>query len=297
MSIAGWEVQIGFALPSHIARKYAPFYAERRETKAEDVLFEITEDAVALPQVGAAGGCIHQCENGTEWKFYPVSGGWVVKLHMQDSGRSYLMRANTEWSQIATNCRVEDEKDAWALDNVLMLAFVVSSALRGTILIHSSCVMTKSGEGVAFIGPSGAGKSTHSQLWLRHVEGCSLLNDDQPAVRQGADKAYYIYGTPWSGKGNCYRQAKARLSAVFQMCQASDNRLQRLDKVSAFVALLSVTSVVKEMAEVMRGISATIAGVASQTKVYVLENKPEKEAVELSAGEIGITTRENLFKI
>ena len=55
-------------------------------------------------------------------------------------------------------------------------------SFAGVVLIHASCVALDE-EGVAFIGPSGIGKSTHSGLWLKHIPGTRLLNDDQPALR------------------------------------------------------------------------------------------------------------------
>lgn len=285
LQIADWSIQIGMALPLPIAYKYAPFYAEEK-TDAGCLLFTLVQGEVAFPQ--STDAPIHKCANGTEWVFYPQHEGVVVKLYMEMFDRTYWMRADMEWKTIVTDWKAEREEDAWALDNIIMLSFIASSSLKNTVLMHSSCVRTLQGEGVAFIGHSNAGKSTHSQLWLQYVEQCTLLNDDQPAVRIAKDNIPYIYGTPWSGKGDCYRQEKARLVAVFQMIKASKNNIVSLSSIQAYTTVLSSVSTIKEMGSIMKGILNTVAVIARQAKVYGFENRPEREAVALSAQKIGI---------
>lgn len=289
LQIAEWNIRIGMALPSPIAYKYVPFHAERPMPDAGCLLFTLVRGEVTLPQ--PADVPIHKCDNGTEWEFYPQHDGIVVKLYMEMFGRTYWMRADKEWKTIVTDWKGECEEDAWALDNIIMLSFIASSSLRNTVLMHSSCVRTLQGEGVAFIGHSGTGKSTHSQLWLQYADQCTLLNDDQPAVRIKEDGIPYIYGTPWSGKCDCYKQEKARLVAVFQMIKAPENRIVPLNSIQAYTTVLSSVSVIKEMENMMKGILNTVATIARQVKVRGFENIPGKEAVALSAKEIGIVIK------
>ena len=286
LQIADWSIKIGMALPSLIAYKYAPFYADGQNADAECHLFTLVQGKVELPQSTEVP--IHKCANGTEWVFYPQHDGVVVKLYMEMFDCTYWMKADMEWKTIVTDWKAEREEDAWALDNIIMLSFVASSSLKDTVLMHSSCVRTLQGEGVAFIGHSNAGKSTHSQLWLQYVDQCTLLNDDQPAVRIAEGNVPYVYGTPWSGKGDCYRQEKARLAGVFLMVKAPENRMIHLNSIQAYTTVLSSVSAIKEMGNIMKGIVNTVAVIARQAKVYRFENRPEKEAVALSAKEIGI---------
>ena len=286
LQIADWSIQIGMTLPSMIAYKYAPFYVDRKNADVESLLFTLVQGKVELPQ--SMDSPIHKCANGTEWVFYPQSDGVVVKLYMEMFGCTFWMKADSEWKTIVTDWKAEREEDAWALDNIIMLSFIASSSLKNTVLIHSSCVKTLQGEGVAFIGHSNAGKSTHSQLWLKYVDECTLLNDDQPAVRIAKDNIPYVYGTPWSGKGDCYRQDKARLAAIFLMIKAPENNLIPLSPVYAYTTVLSSVSAIKEMENVMKGIVNTVAVIAQQTKVYKFQNRPERDAVAMSAKEVGI---------
>lgn len=287
LQIADWDIQINMTLPSLIAYKYAPFYNKRQKTDAENFLFTLSQGEITLPQ--STNAPIHKCANGTEWEFYPKHDGIVVKLYMQMSGRTYWIKADMEWKKIVTDWEMKYKEDAWALDNIIMLSFIASSSLKNTVLIHSSCIKTLQGDGVAFIGHSNAGKSTHSQLWLQYVPKCTLLNDDQPAIRISEDNTPYIYGTPWSGKGACYKQDKVKLTAIFLMIKAPVNKLITLNSIKSYTTVLSSVSVIKEIENIMKGILNTTAVITQKVNVYNLENGAGKEAVALSAKELGIT--------
>ena len=87
---------------------------------------------------------------------------------------------------------------SFGLNNALMLIFAFAGSRHDTLLIHASLVR-QNGYGYAFIAKSGTGKSTHVSLWLRHLPGCDLMNDDNPIVRI-IDGEAYIFGGPWNGK-------------------------------------------------------------------------------------------------
>lgn len=70
----------------------------------------------------------------------------------------------------------------------------------GGVMLHASCVEYE-GKAYLFSARSGTGKSTHTHLWLKHLPGSRIINDDKPAIRC-IDGVYYAYGTPWSGKND-----------------------------------------------------------------------------------------------
>ena len=92
----------------------------------------------------------------------------------------------------------------FVLNNSLMMMYTFATSNKLTTLFHSSVVSHK-GKAYMFLGKSGTGKSTHSQLWLKHIEGTELVNDDNPVVRI-IDGEARVYGSPWSGKTPCYRK-------------------------------------------------------------------------------------------
>ena len=92
----------------------------------------------------------------------------------------------------------------FAINNSLMLLYAFSSACKGVLEMHSS-VVVNGGRGYLFLGKSGTGKSTHSSLWLKHIPGTMLLNDDNPILRLMPDGTARVFGSPWSGKTPCYK--------------------------------------------------------------------------------------------
>ena len=96
-------------------------------------------------------------------------------------------------------------------------------------------------KGYLFLGKSGTGKSTHSQLWLKHIPGTELLNDDNPAVRLINDEVI-VYGTPWSGKTPCYKNKQVPIGAFVKLEQYPENIIRREPPLKAFATLLTSTS-------------------------------------------------------
>ena len=101
----------------------------------------------------------------------------------------------------------------FSINTVMMLMFAFATARKNTLLMHSSVTM-KDGKGYLFLGKSGTGKSTHSQLWINNIEGCSLLNDDNPVIRVSESGEVRVYGSPWSGKTPCYRNLDVPVGAI-----------------------------------------------------------------------------------
>ena len=66
------------------------------------------------------------------------------------------------------------------------------------IMLHSSCVALD-GRAYLFSADCGTGKSTHTHLWLEHLPGAYIINDDKPALRFIAGRLL-AFGSPWSGK-------------------------------------------------------------------------------------------------
>lgn len=66
------------------------------------------------------------------------------------------------------------------------------------IMLHSSCVALD-GRAYLFSADCGTGKSTHTHLWLEHLPGAYIINDDKPALRF-IDGRLLAFGSPWSGK-------------------------------------------------------------------------------------------------
>ena len=179
-------------------------------------------------------------------------------------------------------CRIHGSQrfQLFGLNNALMLLFALCSAPYDTLLFHASVTM-HGGKGYLFLGKSGTGKSTHSQLWIKHIEGCELLNDDNPAVRL-IDGRPWVFGTPWSGKTPCYKNQQVPVGGFVRLWQAPVNEIERLSMLQAYAALLPTISNMRWEKRCADAINATINKVIQQVPVFSLKNRPEEAAARLS---------------
>ena len=162
-----------------------------------------------------------------------------------------------------------------AIDNALMVLYALATADRQTALFHAA-VVSYEGKGYMFLGPSGTGKSTHASLWLRYIEGTTLVNDDNPVVRDGV-----VYGSPWSGKTPCYRNVHYPLGGIVVLSQAPYNRIQRLSGLHAYAALVASISGKRWDARIADGLHQTENALASTVPVWHLECLPDEEAARV----------------
>ena len=258
----------------------APFVVDKERTQGRPIICTMETGKQIAPETGAP-----TLTSTAEGKSTHV---WLTPEHCKialipEGGTPCLMQATRDWKKVETNLQPDAQESYAALNDLIMIAFVYSSALHGTATIHASCVSVGN-EACAFIGPSGVGKSTHATLWLQHIKGAQLLNDDQPAIRPANDGRVYIYGTPWSGKTPCYRNEKATLKSIFFMEQAQGNSLTPLNSIEAFQQLMKATSLIGRDTVTFKEISATQAKTASLIPAYTLKNFPGPEALALSHG-------------
>jgi hypothetical protein len=116
-------------------------------------------------------------------------------------------------------------------NDALKMMYALATAGKDTLCIHAAVVSCE-GKGYLFLGSRGTGKSTHARLWLEHVEGTKLVNDDFPVVRGGV-----VYGSPWLCKTPCYRNVSVPIGGIVMLSQASYNKMRRLSGIEAYVNL------------------------------------------------------------
>ena len=182
-------------------------------------------------------------------------------------------------------------EEEYFLTFLLRTAFGMTAVYRGVLKMHASVVI-KEGRALAFLGTSGTGKSTHSRLWLKHVPGSRLLNDDEPLVRLMPDGSVRIYGAPWSGSTPCYKSEDAPLAGFVQLSQALENKLSVLRPVRAFTRLFQSASVFRSHEQHREQLTGLIYDILERVPVYYLENRPDRQAVELSLSVLEGTTEE-----
>ncbi|MBR2210351.1 MAG: hypothetical protein IJ896_02600 [Fibrobacter sp.] len=172
----------------------------------------------------------------------------------------------------------------FALNNALMVLYAMATAGLGTALFHSA-VVSYQGRGYMFLGKSGTGKSTHARLWLEHVAGTELMNDDNPVVRFYDDvdgkPGAVVYGSPWSGKTPCYRNVQAPVGGIVLLSQAPYNKIVRLKGVQAYAALVTSISGKRWDRSLADGLHATENSLAKTVPVWHLDCLPDEAAARL----------------
>ena len=167
-----------------------------------------------------------------------------------------------------------------AVDNALMVLYALATAAAGTVLFHAA-VVSHEGKGYMFLGKSGTGKSTHASLWVKHIAGAVLVNDDNPVVRLADDGSAVVYGSPWSGKTPCYRNVSYPLGAIVVLSQAPYNKIQRLGGLQAYASLVASISGMRWDSLVADGLHATENALAMNVPVWHLECLPDEAAAKL----------------
>lgn len=162
----------------------------------------------------------------------------------------------------------------------------------GMLILHSSYIVTRQGEGILFSGPSGAGKSTQAALWERYA-GARVINGDRALVHP---KRRTVHGIFYAGtSGICLRES-APLRAVVLPVQAAVNRVSVPAKRAAFAALLNQCAYYPWAEDSASKMTELAAQLVSNVPVYRLECRKDEGAVaalseELRRSEYGIQQR------
>ena len=247
----------------------------------EEILFQLTVDDTLKPV---------SKEERERIRTFDTGNGDTVVDQLADGGYQYIIRdtkgndccllqCNKDFSDCHCALNGNYNMRCFGLNNALMLIFAFAGCQKDTLLIHASLVR-QNGYGYAFIAKSGTGKSTQVSLWLRHIPGCDLMNDDNPIVRV-INGEVFIYGGPWSGQAACYRNVKPKLGAVSRIYRATENSIEKMSPIEAFASFLPSCSSMKWDNDIFNKICDTVTKVVETTSIYTLHCLPNKEAAVL----------------
>lgn len=276
--IAGWGYRLmfdGSANDETLISSSAPFEAESPLADSE-LLFRLRIDDDFRPgckgeEIGKfdCGGALHEV-------YHTADGFYQIVISNEEGRKCCLLQTRDDFSEGVVALVGTDKMRTFALNNAMMIMFAFAASDKSTLLMHSS-VVRKDGRGYMCLGKSGTGKSTHTGLWLEHIDGTDLMNDDNPVVRYVDGKAV-VYGSPWSGKTPCYRNIEAPIGGILQLKQAPYNRIRRQTTIEAFASMLTSCSVMKWDKRVYSGICDTISRLMETVPNWFLECLPDKDA-------------------
>ena len=185
----------------------------------------------------------------------------------------------------------------FCIDNGLMLMYAFRTAPLMTLEMHAAVVVKRGAmgnglsaigeergdeaKGYLFLGHSGTGKSTHARQWLAAFEDAWLLNDDNPILRVMNDGRVCVFGSPWSGKTPCYKNADVPVGAIVKLSQAPQNKIQTISLPQAYAYMLSSASGLKMDQTMADNMFETIKHIITHTPCYHLACLPNEEAAKV----------------
>lgn len=211
-----------------------------------------------------------------DYTLYSADDGYMVEISHPATGVRHRMLMDRKFTSSKADIRWEDRYAGNILSSMLRIMFSLSAIYHRAFSIHASTVV-KDGKAYLFTGKSGTGKSTHSSLWIKHIPGCTLLNDDDPMVRLENGEVI-TYGTPWSGKTPCYRNESYETGGIVRLFQAPYNRFTPKHDVDAFSCMLPGCSVIDTDKALFETLCDTLAEVAGKVRAGILECRPDSEA-------------------
>lgn len=188
-----------------------------------------------------------------------------------------ILCANADWTDVTAYY------PSGTSEYALPLAAICSRfSYFNAILMHASCVDI-GGEGVIFTGFSGVGKTTQAILWRDYL-GAEIINGDKMFVRE-INGEFYGCGLPWKGSSPYCLNKKTKLRGIVILRQAKENKLSRLGA-EAFELFLPHLFMPHWDEKCLGNALDTVGKLLENVPVYLLECRPDEEAVKLTYNEI-----------
>lgn len=248
---------------------------ERRKARGEEwthVLTDNTEED--MPRIEVYRAIRREGNEAREWLLRVAV---VAKAPI-----SCEIECNEDFTQGVLYMMPDCQDIRFCIDNALMLLFAFRTAPMMTLEMHAAVVVRGEGRGYLFLGHSGTGKSTHARQWLAAFDDAWLLNDDNPILRVMEDGEVRVYGSPWSGKTPCYKNAYARVGGIVKLSQAPHNKIRTISLPEAYAYMLSSASGLKMDRHMADCMYESIKHVITHVKCYHLDCLPNTEAAEVA---------------
>lgn len=210
---------------------------------------------------------------------YEAGQKYYMEIRHTDGSPVHQMLASKDFSRVEARIDWTDRYAGNSLCSMLRIAYSQAVLLHGAVSVHAS-VICLDGKAYLFAGKSGTGKSTHSALWLRHIPGSFLLNDDNPVIRL-SDGIPTAFGTPWSGKTPCYRNEGFPVAGIARLSQAPENRFIPKHDVEAFSLLLTGCSFIRQDGYLLDALCGTLVETVQAVRCGILECRPDAQAAVL----------------
>lgn len=272
------EIDIAEMLPS-----LKPFVTE----SDADPLFSIVIDNTLVPEWNGKKVGTFPCPSATFEVYREDCGAYRILVSDEHDTPCTFIKSDDCHKRFTITTRGSEQNIKFGLNNSIMVIYTLCTARHATLLVHSS-VVENNNRAYMFLGASGRGKSTHSDLWTKHIEGSTLINDDNPVIRIAPDGTPTVYGSPWSGKRPIYKNVHYPIGGITAIEQAKENSIRRESIPAAFGIMLSSCSTLKFDKEIHMAICSTITKLLERVAIHTLFCRPDKEATQVSSKAFGL---------
>ena len=242
--------------------KLLPSFRPFRETENTDgqILFNFSALPDGISQEESPDKLLEETDNDMgHLSLYASSTGYRVDV--SNNGYTHRLQASPDFSSVKAFVLWSDKHAGDVLSSMIRIAYAQAILPYEAISIHAAAV-SHEGKAYLFMGKSGT------------------VNDDNPTVRIVNDRAY-AYGTPWSGKTPCYKNASYPIEGMVRLVQAPENRFILKEGTKAFAILYPGCSVISQDIRLRNCLYDTLARLSGMTTVGALECRPDKEAALL----------------
>ena len=146
--------------------------------------------------------------------------GWFLHPMETETTGMYI---NGDYTQVRT-LGTDDPAIMGGTEWYIRIAMECILARRGYLSLHAAAVEVQGGA-YAFSGPSGIGKSTRAVAW-REAFGANLINGDRPLIDV---RKMELYGVPWDGKEQCFRNVHYPLKAICEVRRSDSTYVRTMD--------------------------------------------------------------------
>ena len=204
---------------------------------------------------------------------YLAKTDWVEPDHELDLGVEYYENQINDGLEDVTPENME-----YVATGALFNRFLI---VHDGLMLHSSAVVVD-GYAYLFSADSGTGKSTHTNLWLEKFgDKAFIINDDKPAIRK-IDGEWYVYGTPWCGKNNTNKNAKAKLGAIVFLERSEENWIENESIQDAIKKFFRQTTRKLNKEQNMDKVLSTMEKVLSEVPIYKMGCNISEEAAKMA---------------
>lgn len=152
----------------------------------------------------------------------------------------------------------------------------------GMLVLHSSYIRTKNGDGLVFSGPSGTGKSTQAELWSKYADA-SVVNGDRALICTSKKTAN---GIIYSGTSGISNNISSPLKAIVMPVQSERNEVRLMRPKEAFMRLINQCAYYPWDAESSNKMTELVSQLVTAVPTYELLCRKDEGAVRALENEL-----------